>query len=118
MQLGDYETALKEYLPQVTRRDHGHLPGTVLYYTARLSPPRRACGERRESSSRRSRSKGDHQSNDGPRVVLPRRCAPALKRTKASKDAREIGITPSSCALAFPLRISSGLAGAQSDRWA
>ena len=71
MQLGDYETALKEYLPQVTLAETtGISQGTVLYYTA-LAYLR--LGERAEAARIFQQALAFEgatiQSNDGPRVV-------------------------------------------------
>jgi PDZ domain/PEGA domain len=71
MQLGDYETALKEYLPRVTLADGpGISQGTVLYYTA-LAYLR--LGERAEAARIFQQALGYEgatlQSNDGPRVA-------------------------------------------------
>ncbi len=71
MQLGDYETALKEYLPQVTLSETtGISQGTVLYYTA-LAYLR--LGERAEAARIFQQALAFDgatiQSNDGPRVV-------------------------------------------------
>lgn len=71
MQLGDYETALKEYLPRVTLPDGpGISQGTVLYYTA-LAYLR--LGERAEAARFFQQALGHDgatlQSNDGPRVA-------------------------------------------------
>jgi hypothetical protein len=71
MQLGDYETALKEYLPQVTLAETtGISRGTVLYYTG-LAYLR--LGERAEAARIFQQALAFEgatiQSNDGPRVV-------------------------------------------------
>jgi tetratricopeptide (TPR) repeat protein len=71
MQLGDYETALKEYLPRVTLPDGpGISQGTVFYYTA-LAYLR--LGERAEAGRIFQQALGYEgatlQSNDGPRVA-------------------------------------------------
>jgi len=71
MQLGDYETALKEYLPQVTLAETtGISQGTVLYYTG-LAYLR--LGERAEAARLFQQALAFEgatiQSNDGPRVV-------------------------------------------------
>jgi tetratricopeptide (TPR) repeat protein len=71
MQLGDYETALKEYLPQVALAETtGISQGTVLYYTA-LAYLR--LGERAEAARIFQQALAFEgatiQSNDGPRVV-------------------------------------------------
>jgi tetratricopeptide (TPR) repeat protein len=71
MQLGDYETALKEYLPQVTLSETtGISQGTVHYYTG-LAYLR--LGERAEAARIFQQALtfegATIQSNDGPRVV-------------------------------------------------
>jgi hypothetical protein len=71
MQLGDYETALKEYLPQVTLSETtGISQGTVHYYTG-LAYLR--LGERAEAARIFQQALAFEgatiQSNDGPRVV-------------------------------------------------
>jgi hypothetical protein len=71
MQLGDYETALKEYLPQVTLAETtGISQGTVLYYTG-LAYLR--LGERAEAGRLFQQALAFEgatiHSNDGPRVV-------------------------------------------------
>ncbi|MGH9324791.1 MAG: PEGA domain-containing protein [Vicinamibacteria bacterium] len=71
MQLGDYETALKEYLPQVTLPERtGISQGTVLYYTA-LAYLR--LGERAEAARIFQQALAFEgatvHSNDGPRVT-------------------------------------------------
>jgi tetratricopeptide (TPR) repeat protein len=71
MQLGDYETALKEYLPRVTLPEgSGISQGTVYYYTA-LAYLR--LGERAEAARIFQQALGYDgatlQSNDGPRVA-------------------------------------------------
>ncbi len=71
MQLGDYETALKEYLPRVTLSEtRGISQGTVLYYTA-LAYLR--LGERAEAARIFQQALAFEgatiQSNDGPRIV-------------------------------------------------
>lgn len=70
MQLGDYETALKDYLPGVTLPDtRGISQGTVYYYTALAYLK---LGERAEAARifQQALGYGDAtlQSNDGPRV--------------------------------------------------
>jgi tetratricopeptide (TPR) repeat protein len=76
MQLGDYETALKEYLPRVSLPEgSGISQGTVLYYTA-LAYMR--LGERAEAARLFQQALAYEGatifSNDGPRV------APLAKR--------------------------------------
>jgi PDZ domain/PEGA domain len=71
MQLGDYETALKEYLPRVTLTETtGISQGTVHYYTG-LAYLR--LGERAEAARIFQQALAFEgatiQSNDGPRVV-------------------------------------------------
>jgi tetratricopeptide (TPR) repeat protein len=71
MQLGDYETALKEYLPKVSLTEStGISQGTVHYYTA-LAYLR--LGERAEAARIFQQALAFEgatiQSNDGPRVV-------------------------------------------------
>jgi tetratricopeptide (TPR) repeat protein len=71
MQLGDYETALKEYLPRVSLTEtSGISQGTVHYYTG-LAYLR--LGERAEAARIFQQAlafdKATIQSNDGPRVV-------------------------------------------------
>ena len=71
MQLGDYETALKEHLPQVTMKaTSGISQGTVLYRTAIAYLK---LGEREEASRMFEEALAFEaatlQSNSGPRVV-------------------------------------------------
>jgi len=71
MELGDYETALKEYLPRVVLPEaSGISQGTVLYYTA-LAYLR--LGERAEAARLFQQAlnfpDATLQSNDGPRVA-------------------------------------------------
>jgi tetratricopeptide (TPR) repeat protein len=71
MQLGDYETALREYLPSINLPDTpGVSQGTVLYYTALAYLK---LGERAEAArmfqQAASYTEATLQSNDGPRVA-------------------------------------------------
>ncbi len=71
MQLGDYETALKEYLPRVVLPDTpGISQGTVLYYTALAYLK---LGERAEAARLFQQAlafpEATLQSNDGPKVA-------------------------------------------------
>ena len=71
MELGDYETALKEYLPRVVLTDtKGISQGTVLYYTGLAYMKLGENGEAiRNFQQALEFPEATLQSNDGPKVV-------------------------------------------------
>jgi tetratricopeptide (TPR) repeat protein len=71
MQLGDYETPLKEHLPQITlSQDRGISQGTVYYYTGVCYQKLEERGEAlRMFKEALAYPEATLQSNDGPRVA-------------------------------------------------